>query len=229
VTDEIPRSTFELGWAGLGGELTPQEAWLDLIQLADSAGVLPVVSLTERWQWEMDRVHRFFKKLESNGHIRAHDANRWCLMFQVQENSHAQEYEHIWRIYPRRVARKKGYHAYAATRKGRTKEKEPPVSARVLYMATKAYAEAREGKNAEYTMNPDTFFGIDYRWREKPRTNSETKRTQPWKRSTKRDLTKTPGARTTGRSPTPKKKSPPRKKATPKSPRKKKQDPLADL
>ncbi len=226
MTDEVPRSSF----AENVDEFTPQEAWLDLIRLSDESGVIDILSFTERWSWERDQVQDFFRKLEAKDHIRAYDASRWCLIFQAQDESLAQEYEHIWRIYPKRVAKKKGFHAYSATRKGRPKEKEPIVSARILYMATKAYAKSRDGKEAQYTLNPETFFGTDYRWREKPRTNSETKRTQPWKRSTKRDLTKTPGARTKGRSPTPKKKSPTRKKSPPrKSPKKKKQDPLADL
>jgi len=231
VTDEIPRSTFELGWAGLGGELTPQEAWLDLIQLADESGVIDILSFTERWSWERDQVQQFFRKLESKDHIRAYDSSRWCLVFQVQEDSLVIEYEHIWRLYPKRVAKRKGFHAYAATRKGRPKEKEPIVSARILYMATKAYAKSRDGKDAQYTLNPDTFFGPDYRWREKPRTNSQTKGKTQWAKPTSRDLTKIPGGQTKGPSPNPKK-SPPKTRTTPKNPRKKspkRDDPLGNL
>ena len=227
MTDEIPRSSF----GGHTGEFTPQEAWLDLIQLADESGVIDILSFTERWSWERDQVQRFFRKLESKDHLRAYDASRWCLVFQVQEESLTLEYEHIWRIYPLRVAKRKGFHAYSATRKGRPKEKEPIVSARILYMATKVYAKSRDGKDAQYTMQPATFFGPDYRWRDKPRTNSQTKGSQKWSKPTSRDLTKTPGAQTKARSQSTKK-SPPKKRATPKTPRKKsprKDDPLGNL
>ena len=233
MTDEIPRSSF----GDLEREFTAQEAWLDLIQLADESGVIDILSFTERWRWERDQVQQFFRRLEAKDHIRAYDASRWCLISQVQEESLVLEYEHIWRLYPKKVAKRKGFHAYAATRKGRPKEKEPIVSARILYMATKSYAKSRDGQDAQYTLNPDTFFGPDYRWREKPRTNSETKGKKQWSRPTSRDLTKIPGAQTKARSP---KKNPPKKKATTttKSPRRKtptrkrspvKDDPLGNL
>jgi hypothetical protein len=229
VTDEIPRSLIREPQLPV---VTPQEAWLDLIQLADESGVIDILSFTERWGWERDQVQQFFRKLEAKDHIRAYDASRWCIMFQLQEDSFVLEYEHIWRIYPKRVAKRKGLHAYAATRKGRPKEKEPIVSARILYLATKAYAKSRDGEDPQYTLNPDTFFGPDYRWREKPRTNNQTKGSQKWSRPTSRDLTRTPGAQTKGRSLSTKKTPPKKKSGPPRSPRKKtprKDDPLGSL
>ncbi len=225
----LSRVSFGDGWIG-GREFTPEEAWLDLIQLADLAGVLPVVSLTERWGWDMDRVHRFFKALQKHGHIRPHDKNLWCLCYQGQDVRLLDEYEQVWRIYPKRVAKQKGYHAYSATRKGRNGK--PGVSARLLFEAAVKYAGARHDEEAQYIMNPDTFFGTSERWKEKvtPRTNTKSKGKQQWKRPTSRDLTKTPEAQTKGRSPTKKRTqtSPMKKKPPPKkTPRKK--DPLGDL
>lgn len=229
MTDEIPKVKIED--PPEGEPFTLHEAWLDLLHAATDDGLIPIHPFTERWSWERDRVQQFFRKLEAKDHIRAYDASRWCLISQVQEESLALEYEHIWSIYPKRVAKRKGYHAYAATRKGRPKDEEPIVSARILYMATKAYAKSREGEDQEFTMHPATFFGTDYRWRDKPKTNSKPKGKNQWSRPTNRDLTKAPQAGTaksrgpktrTPATPPPKKKSP-RKKSP------KKNDPLADL
>lgn len=222
----LSRASFGDGWIG-GREFTPEEAWLDLIQLADLAGVLPVVSYTERWSWKNAEVGDFFTALQRHGHIRPHDKSRWCLCYQGQDVGLADEYEQVWLIYPKRVAKQKGYHAYAATRKGRNGK--PGVSARILFEATSKYAHARLGEDAQYIMNPDTFFGTSERWKEKatPRTNNKAKGKQQWKRPTSRDLTRTPEARTKGRSPSTK--SPPRKKSPPKKKAPRKKDPLGDL
>ena len=226
----LSRASFGDGWIG-GREFTPEEAWLDLIQLADLAGVLPVASYTERWSWKNAEVGDFFTALQRHGHIRPHDKNRWCLCYQGQDVGLVDEYEQVWLIYPKRVAKQKGYHAYAATRKGRNGK--PGASARALFEATSKYAHARHDEEAQYIMNPDTFFGTSERWKEKvtPRTNTKSKGKQQWKKPTSRDLTKIPGVQTKGRSPTPKK-SPAKKKTTPKNPRKKspaKDDPLGNL
>ena len=230
---ELARPRFE-EWAEMVGEFTPEEAWLDLIHLADSAGVLPVLSFTDRWRWKNTEVADFFTALGRHGHLRPHDATRWRLAYQAQERGLQDDFEEVWKIYPRKVAKQKGYHAYAATRKGRNGD--PPVTARTLYDATQRYAIARKDEDAEFILHPGTFFGVDERWKEKhkPKTNSKTKGTKGWSRPTSRDLTKAPQAGTAtsrGR----KKRTPDqgkKPKPTPKNPRKKKppkKDPLGDL
>ena len=227
---ELSRPHFEEGWTS-GREFTPEDAWLDLIHLADSAGVLPVVSFTDRWLWKNAEVADFFTALGRHGHLRPHDPTRWRLTYQAQDRGLVDDYEDVWKIYPKRVAKQKGYHAYAATRKGR--DGGPPIPARTLYDATLRYSIARKDEDMEFILHPGTFFGPDERWKEKhkPKTNSKTKGTKGWSRPTSRDLTKIPGGQTKGPSPNPKK-SPPKKRTTPKNPRKKtpkKEDPLGDL
>ena len=227
---ELARPQFEETWTS-GREFTPEEAWLDLIHLADSAGVLPVVSFTDRWLWKNAEVADFFTALGKHGHLRPHDPTHWRLTYQAQDRGLVDDYEDVWKIYPKRVAKQKGYHAYAATRKGR--DGGPPIPARTLYDATLRYSIARKDEDMEFILHPGTFFGPDERWKEKhkPKTNSKTKGTKGWSRPTSRDLTKIPGGQTKGPSPNPKK-SPPKKRTTPKNPRKKtpkKEDPLGDL
>ena len=227
---ELARPQFEETWTS-GREFAPEEAWLDLIHLADSAGVLPVVSFTDRWLWKNAEVADFFTALGKHGHLRPHDPTHWRLTYQAQDRGLVDDYEDVWKIYPKRVAKQKGYHAYAATRKGR--DGGPPIPARTLYDATLRYSIARKDEDMEFILHPGTFFGPDERWKEKhkPKTNSKTKGTKGWSRPTSRDLTKIPGGQTKGPSPNPKK-SPPKKRTTPKNPRKKtpkKEDPLGDL
>jgi len=217
------------------GEFTPEEAWLDLIHLADSAGVLPVLSFTERWRWPNTQVAEFFTALGKHGHLRPHDATRWRLAYQAQARALLDDYEDAWKIYPRKVAKQKGYHAYAATRKGR--DGAPPVPARTLYDATYRYAMARRDEDTEFIMHPGTFFGPDERWKEKhkPKTNSKAKGSQQWARPTSRDLTKAPQTGTATSRGRKKKRTPDqgkKPKPTPKRPRKKsppKDDPLGNL
>ena len=218
---EIPKANIED--PPEGEAFTTHEAWLDLLHAATDDGVIPIHPFTERWGWSMAAVEKFFKRLASHDHIRPHNKTEWCLIFQAQATDLVQDYEHVWRIYPKRVAKRKGLHAYTATRKGR--EGGPPVSALALYEATKKYAKAREGEEAEFILNPATFFGPDERWKERhtARTNSHAKgKSDKWTRP-KRDLTKTRGATT--KAPTPTKK----RRAAPKNPTRKKDDPLADL
>ncbi len=231
---ELSRPQFEEGWTS-GREFTPEDAWLDLIHLADSAGVLPVVSFTDRWLWKNTEVADFFTALGRHGHLRPHDSTHWRLTYQAQDRGLVDDYEDVWKIYPKRVAKQKGYHAYAATRKGRNGD--PPVTARVLYDATLRYAIARKDEDtSEFILHPGTFFGPDERWKEKhkPKTNSKTKGAKQWSRPTSRDLTKDPQAGT-AKSRGPKKRTPDqgrKPKPTPKRPRKKrprKDDPLGDL
>lgn len=215
-------------WAEMAGAFTPAESWLDLLQLADVAGVLPVISYTERWGWQNAEVADFFTALQRHGHLRPYDKTTWALTYQGQDPGFTEDFELVWKIYPKRVAKQKGYHAYAATRKGRNGA--PPVSARLLFEATERYAFSRQGQEAEFTMHSSTFFGVDERWKEKhkPKTNSKA-RPKEWSRPTTRDLTKAPQAGT-AKSRGPKKKTP-AKPAPKKNPRKKKptKDPLADL
>ncbi len=219
----VERSSFELGWVGLGSEFSHQEAWLDLIQVADLRGVIPILPYMERWGWPLAEVTSFFKRLQTRGHISVESKTQWRVIFQAQERDLKQDYEEVWKLYPRKVAKQKGFHAYHATRKGRTGSK--PTEARALFEATKRYARARAGEDEQYTMHASVFFGVDERWKEKhkAKTNSLSKGNSQWSRPTSRDLTKIPEAPTTGRSPTAKKKSTPKK--NPKKPK----DPLANL
>ena len=226
---EIPRSSFELGWAGLGQEFTPQEAWLDILQLADTRGVIPILPYMERWSWPLIEVSSFFTRLQTRGHISVESKTQWRIIFQVQERDLKQDYEEVWKLYPRKVAKQKGYHAYAAARKGSRKDSKP-TEARSLFEATKRYARARAGEDEQYTMHASVFFGPDERWKEKhikPKTNSQSKGNSQWAKPTSRDLTKDIPPTGTATSRGRKKASPPRK-AAPKNPRKKK-DPLANL
>jgi hypothetical protein len=212
----------------------PGAAWIDLLRLADLGGVLPVISYTERWGWQNAEVADFFTTLERCGHLRAYDRTTWSLTYQIQDPGLTEDFDLVWKIYPKRVAKQKGYHAYSATRKGRNGD--PPVTARLLFEATQRYAFARQGEEGEFTLNPATFFGPDERWKEKhkPKTNSKTKGQKGWSRPTSRDLTKAPQAGTAtsrGR----KKRTPDqgtKPKPRPRNPRKKsppKEDPLGDL
>jgi hypothetical protein len=212
--------------------MEPDAAWMDLSTLADLGGVLPIISYTERWGWQNAEVADFFAALERHGHLRAYDRTTWCITYLIQDPGLTEDFEVVWKIYPKRVAKQKGYHAYSATRKGRNGK--PGVTARLLFEATERYAFARAGEEGEFTLNPATFFGPDERWKEKhkPKTNSKTKGTQGWSRPTSRDLTKAPQAGT-AKSPGRKKKTPsPKPPPRPRNPRKKsppKDDPLGDL
>jgi len=230
VTD-LSRRTFET-WPAWTEDrtFTPGEAWLDLVRLGDVGGVLPVISYTERWGWQNAEVADFFTTLERRGHLRPYDKTTWALTYQVQDPGLTEDFELVWKIYPKRVAKQKGYHAYAATRKGRNGD--PPVKARLLFEATERYAFARQGEEAEFTLHPATFFGPDERWKEKhkPKTNSKAKGQKGWSRPTSRDLTKTAPQAGTGTSRGRKKRTPDQG-VKPKNPRKKKptKDPLSDL
>jgi hypothetical protein len=227
VTTKIERSAVEVWATQDTASFTPLEAWLDLLNVANSEGIVTILPYQERWDWKGTEVADFFTTLQRRGHLRAHDKTHWCITFQSQGDGHLErEFEAIWKIYPLKIARKKGYHAYCATRKGRKGVK--PVSARRLMKATVSYVVARKDESDEFTMHASTFFGPDNRWKEKPRTNSKPKGKPQWARPTSRDLTKGPQTGTTNSQsrkktpPTPRKKSP-RKK----SPRK--SDPLSDL
>jgi hypothetical protein len=231
VTD-LSRPHFEVWTVWVeGAQFTPGEAWLDLLRLGDVDGVLPVTSYTDRWSWQNAEVADFFTALQRHGHLRAHDKTTWALTYQGQDPGVTEDFELVWKIYPKRVAKQKGFHAYAATRKGRNGD--PPVTARLLFEATERYAFARQGEEAEFTLHPATFFGPDERWKEKhkPKTNSQAKGTKGWSRPTSRDLTKSSPPTGTAKSRS-RKRTPPTPKPRPKNPRKKsppKDDPLGSL
>lgn len=225
MTEEIiDRESFAGPWLD-EREFAPQEAWLDLLQLADARGVIPILPYMDRWGWPLTEVTAFFKRLQARGHISAESKTQWRIIFQAQERDLRQDFEEVWKLYPRKVAKQKGYHAYAATRKGR--KDTTAVDARTLFEATKRYARARAGEDEQYTMHAAVFFGVDYRWREKhkAKTNSQAKG-KGWSRPTSRDLTKDIPPSGTAKSPGPKKKPAPKKPAPKKKPTK---DPLANL
>ncbi|MCK5649798.1 MAG: hypothetical protein KAJ42_00405 [Gemmatimonadetes bacterium] len=229
---EIDRSAFARVWATEGEPYNHQEAWLDILQLADRRGVIPILPYMERWGWPLVEVSSFFTRLQTRGHISVESKTQWRIIFQAQERDLKQDYEEVWKLYPRKVAKQKGYHAYAAARKGSRKDSKP-TEARALFEATKRYARARAGEDEQYTMHASVFFGPDERWKEKhkAKTNSQAKGNSQWARPTSRDLTKDIPPTGTATSRGRKKTSPP-KKAAPKNPRKKsppKADPLGSL
>ncbi len=69
----------------------------------------------------------------------------------------AAEFEKIWDIYPKRVAKADGLEHYNARRK-------EGVRFRVLFAAAKAYKEERRGEDAKFTMQAKTFFGTKHRY-----------------------------------------------------------------
>lgn len=234
MTTKVERASFEApSWLD-DRAFTPLEAWLDLLAMATGEGIVTVLPYQERWAWKGTEVADFFTTLQRRGHLRPHDKTHWCITFQSQADGHLQrEFAAIWKIYPKKVAKQKGYHAYCATRKGRKGAK--PVTARRLMKATVAYAIARKGESDEFTMHASTFFGTDNRWKEKPRTNSKPKGNSQWAKPTSRDLTKDIPPSGTAKSPGRKKRTPDqgaKPKPRPKNPRKKsppKHDPLGSL
>lgn len=70
-----------------------------------------------------------------------------------------EEFAKVWKVYPKKLVRKRALRAYQAQRRKGT-------PAEVLAAATAAYAAARAGQAAEYTMHGSTFFGPDDRWRD---------------------------------------------------------------
>lgn len=69
----------------------------------------------------------------------------------------AAEFERIWDIYPKRVAKSDGLEHYNARRK-------EGVGFRVLLSATRAYKQERRGEDAKFTMQAKTFFGTKHRY-----------------------------------------------------------------
>ncbi len=95
----------------------------------------------------------------------------------------AAEFEIIWDIYPKRVARQDGLEAYNARRK-------EGVRFRVLLSATRQYKEERRGEDKKFTMGPKTFFGTKRRYLDYDgETNGETERRDgQWAPPMTRDL-----------------------------------------
>lgn len=69
----------------------------------------------------------------------------------------AAEFEKIWDIYPKRIAKADGLEHYNARRK-------EGVSFRVLLAAAKAYKADRRGEDAKFTILAKTFFGTKHRY-----------------------------------------------------------------
>jgi hypothetical protein len=85
-----------------------------------------------------------------------------------QKVDYTEDFSEIWNIYPRRDNKSGGYKSYRATlNRGVDKEQ--------LLLATKNYAKERMGQNVEYTLQAQTFFGPNERWRDfLPSTESES-------------------------------------------------------
>jgi hypothetical protein len=78
------------------------------------------------------------------------------------------DFESVWSIYPRKVAK-------AAARRAYTARRRAGVPAETLLSATRNYADATVGTPERFVMHAATFFGPDERWREslEPRNESE--------------------------------------------------------
>jgi len=75
------------------------------------------------------------------------------------KSNYTEEFEAVWKIYPRRINKAGAFKAYTATlRKG--------VEPSVLMIATKNYASTRIGQDETYTLHGQTFFGPTERWRD---------------------------------------------------------------
>jgi hypothetical protein len=73
--------------------------------------------------------------------------------------SYSEEFDSIWKVYPRRVNKAGTYGSFKATmRRG--------VSFDDLMTATVAYAASRIGQDEKFTMHGSTFFGSAERWRD---------------------------------------------------------------
>lgn len=100
-------------------------------------------------------------KNESHRELDPMNDARALTLVAEKENAKTEPYEdefnRAWSVYPRKTARKRALRAYqAARRKG--------APADVLAAAVTAYAAARQGQDAEFTMHGSTFFGPDGRW-----------------------------------------------------------------
>lgn len=77
----------------------------------------------------------------------------------AKKEPYEDEFNRVWSVYPRKTARKRALRAYQATRRR-------GVPAVTLSAAVFAYAAARKGQDAEFTLHGSTFFGPDERWRD---------------------------------------------------------------
>ena len=75
------------------------------------------------------------------------------------KGGYTEEFEAMWKIYPRRINKGGAFKAYTATlRKG--------IEPSVLMIAVKNYASSRIGQEEIYTLHGQTFFGPTERWRD---------------------------------------------------------------
>ena len=76
-----------------------------------------------------------------------------------QKNEYTDEFNDLWKIYPRKTNKPGAYKKYLATLKA-------GVSHVTLLAAVNAYAHSRMNEDAKYTLHGSTFFGPDERWRD---------------------------------------------------------------
>ncbi len=179
-----------------GRIFSQQEAWLDLLQLADweppNRGVVTVAvrRLAKRWNWDRMVVTRFLKKLAGARQV-CEQANGWLIVNYRQYQSgdeppadpapekpkkpgkrkssdFTDEFEKVWADYPRKVAKASALRAYSARRK-------EGVTIQSLHQGVLKYAASRNGEPGKFTMHCSTFFGTDRRWEEdfQPGKNSK--------------------------------------------------------
>lgn len=74
-------------------------------------------------------------------------------------NSYPDEFNELWKIFPRKSNKPGAYKAYQATLKRGNQHS-------VLLAAVAAYAKLREGEDEKFTMHGSTFFGPNDRWQD---------------------------------------------------------------
>ena len=77
----------------------------------------------------------------------------------AKSEPYSNDFEDLWKLYPRKIEKKKSLRAYTARRREGSSHDD-------LLTATKNYAEACKGKDQKYIKHAATFFGPDEPWRD---------------------------------------------------------------
>lgn len=93
-------------------------------------------------------------KVERNARSRGEGTDVVKRQYSLEE-----EFDIIWKLYPRKLNRKGAFRAYQATRRR-------DATPRDLWHATKFYAETVAGKPLDVVLHGSTFFGPNERWRD---------------------------------------------------------------
>lgn len=86
------------------------------------------------------------------------------------KNSYSEDFETIWKVYPRKTNKQGAYRKFVCTLK------KPDVDYETLLSSVIAYSEEMEGEEERFILHGKTFFGPEERWRDwavEPKTDSE--------------------------------------------------------